>query len=313
MDLGLIFTIIGVILTVLFGVPVVIEWFRNRRRVQLSFVHESSVSLFKSYVKNIKNIEIYYHGNPIDHTIYALKGYIHNSGRTDIDDKMIHSPLSIALPAEAQWLEANIVGKSENVNVTYKVQDNRIEFQWDLLKPGELFCFETLYKSQGEDESKYKFEHRITNLGDVKIEQVSEFAKINKPKLYFKPLYPLIFMFVISLMDVYNLTKPKIVYSLDSSNYSVSGESLYTKDNKLYLETNDDRKIVFSRELIPNYHVSVDLKKTNITFKKVLEKFIGVIIVLVFSAFILSLGYYSERRKYLKATRFIETVSEKQS
>lgn len=311
MEIGLFFSILGVILTLVFGVPVVVEWYRNRRRVQLSFVHESSVSLFKSYVKNIKNMEILYHGSPIDQSIYALKGYIHNSGRTDIDDKMIHAPLSVVLPNESQWLEVNIVGKSESVNVDYTIDKNRIVFKWDLLKPGEIFCFESLYKSNN-DEAKYSFEHRITNLGNIQIEKVSEFAKINKPKIQLRPLYPLVFIFIISLIDVYNLYRPKIIYNFNSHNSIYSGDSLTTKNGNLYLDTFDNREVIFKKDVIDNYKLSIDINKAPVTWRKVLSKFIAVIIVLVLAAILLPLAYYSERRKYRKATKFIEAVSGKQ-
>ena len=141
----------------------------------------TSISLFKAIVKNLDDIEIKFQGNKIDENLILFKGTFFNNGNIDIEKSIIHKPLEIELPANYHWVRHKIIDSSEGLEVNSQTNNNKLSFEWDLLKEGEYFTFDSLveYKSKAENNDEYnvdigkglirkmKINHRITNLKKV--------------------------------------------------------------------------------------------------------------------------------------------------
>ena len=149
---------------------------RSRRAPGLLYAQTDCVALFDSIVKNMDKIEIMYDAEPITQDLILLKGCFYNSGNDDLDSSKIHSPVSVDFGEKIEVIECNISEMPDGSTVEKKIIDNqKIEFNWDLLKKKESFHFDILLKDEKKNGEKEKervekglfkkivFTHRITN------------------------------------------------------------------------------------------------------------------------------------------------------
>ncbi len=171
----------GVISTIIFGYIGVRYTLKYRKKTNIIFLKNTCISLFKTIVRNLDDIEINFQGKKIDENLILLKGTFFNNGNVDIDKSIIHKPLEIELPSNFSWVTYKIINTSNDLEVKLIANDNKLSFDWDLFKEGEYITFDCLieYKHIPEetDDSDYdisrvllnkiKFNHRITNLKTV--------------------------------------------------------------------------------------------------------------------------------------------------
>ena len=180
----IILTILGVIVTIVIGIVGVKYTFKQRKKTELTFLKNTCIYLFKAIVKNLDGIEIKYHGNKIGENLILFKGTIFNTGNVDIDESIIHKPLSLKLPANYSWIEYKIIDTSDGLEVEITREDDKLIFTWELLKESEYFTFDSLIefnsdeidkKTQDQDLNeclieKISFDHRITSLKSIEKE-----------------------------------------------------------------------------------------------------------------------------------------------
>lgn len=172
--------VIGVIATIFIGYLGVRYTLKYRKKTDIIFLKNSSISLFKSIIKNLDDIEITFKGKKIDENLIVFKGTFFNNGNVDIDKSIIHKPLEIELPENYYWVNQKIIGCSEGLDVKLTQTDTKITFNWDLFKEGEYITFDSLveFKSNSEKEAENTeiskgllkgiiFNHRITNLKKI--------------------------------------------------------------------------------------------------------------------------------------------------
>ncbi len=153
---------------------------RNKRAPGLLYAQKDCVALFDSIVKNMDKIEILYNAEPITPDLILLKGCFYNSGNDDLESSKIHRPVSADFGENVEVIECNISEKPDGSNVKKKIVDNqKIEFNWDLLKKTESFHFDILLKVKKKNGEKEKervekrlfkeivFTHRITDLDKI--------------------------------------------------------------------------------------------------------------------------------------------------
>ncbi len=173
---GMILTIIGLILTIGFGIYAIVSNKRTRKKVSLSFGKNECYSLFKKDINRL-NIDVNYKGESLNNYLILFKGVIENSGNLDIDKNRIYTPLKIISKKEYKWLETTVSGHPNGATVSiYKIADNEIEINWDLIKKGEKIEFEALVEIPFDNElekatevfyESLKFDFRITDLNGV--------------------------------------------------------------------------------------------------------------------------------------------------
>lgn len=175
-----ILAILSVIVTIIFGYFGIRYTLKYRKRTEIIFLKNNSISLFKSVVKNLEDVEITFKGKKINENLILFKGTFFNNGNFDIDKSIVHKPLEIELPDNYFWIRHKLVDKSNDLIINSVTTDNKLVFNWDLLKEGEYFTFESLveYKSKPEETNpllnatkglikNMKINHRITNLKKV--------------------------------------------------------------------------------------------------------------------------------------------------
>jgi len=144
MQLGHVLTIIGILISLGFGVWGAAVMLRRRYPGQITFVRESCIGLFEAIVKNLPELSVLYKDAPVGEGLVLLKGAFLNTGSKDITDLMIEDDLNICLPEGFRWLTGKIVATSPNIKTTIDVRDDRLSFDTGLLRCGEYVRFEAL-------------------------------------------------------------------------------------------------------------------------------------------------------------------------
>jgi hypothetical protein len=180
---GSIITFSGIIVTIVIGVWGVRYASKLNIKTQLLFIEHDCISLFRSIVKEIDDIEIKYKDKVIDENLIIFKGTFFNSGNSDIDKTIIHKPLLIKLPEDYIWTKAKIIDKSNDIAIKESIDNNQLIFKWDILKENEYFTFDSIieYKQSSDKDDisddfnitrnlsrNIRFNHRITNLKSIK-------------------------------------------------------------------------------------------------------------------------------------------------
>jgi hypothetical protein len=198
--IGTILSIIGVLITIGFGVYSVWTYKKSKKIVSLEFKNKECYSLFKDDVSRL-NIELSYNSKPISNSIILFKAKIINNGQVDIDKSRIYKPLKLISDKNFNWLEARITNKPDSATASVeKLSVNELKFEWDLLKVDESIEFEALIEieniEKGYEDNAFVFyetlgfDFRITDLKSVQKE---------KPKSdhYFRILmYPFIIIII---------------------------------------------------------------------------------------------------------------------
>ncbi|MBI1226256.1 MAG: hypothetical protein GC192_13565 [Bacteroidetes bacterium] len=173
MDIGLIFTILGTILTLGFGVFSFYTFFKgNKYPGKLSFQLDNSIDLYDEVVKNFNELIITFKGKEINKNFNLLRGYLINSGNLDISSQLIENRVKLILPKSSEVHDAKVIGHSNNLKVELIKSDNSVIFDMGLFRKNEFIHFEILSEvpeSIKKVEEQIKFEHRIANTSKIKI------------------------------------------------------------------------------------------------------------------------------------------------
>lgn len=174
-----ILAIVGLLVTIFLGYLGLKYTLKYRKKTEIIFLKNTSISLFKTIVKNLDDIEINYQGKKINENLILFKGTFFNNGNIDIEKSIVHKPLEIELPKNYNWVMHKLIDSSEGLEINSILADNKLVFNWDLLKEGEYFTFDSLVEYQTEKDEldnsdigkkllkNIKINHRITDLKNV--------------------------------------------------------------------------------------------------------------------------------------------------
>lgn len=187
---GTILGIIGIVLTVGFGIYSIWSYKKSRRNVSLEFQRKECYSLFRDDVNRL-NIEIVYNKKPLTRTLILLKAKLLNNGQIDIDKNRIYSPLKIKSTDDFNWLETTITSNPESATTSVKlISETEIQLDWDLLKKDEFIEFEALAEVVNTDKQYLEkaldfynglfFDFRITDLNSIQKEKL--FSNSNRQR-----------------------------------------------------------------------------------------------------------------------------------
>ncbi|MEX0810738.1 MAG: hypothetical protein WD048_00890 [Chitinophagales bacterium] len=244
-DLNLVYAVLGVIATFIVGYFGIRYTLKYRAKTSLWYFENSCISLFKSVVKDLDELEIKYKGKTVDENLITYKGTFFNSGNIDIDDKLMYKPLSIILPKGYEWKKVMLVDKSENVNVDLTEKVNELQFSWDILKENEFFTFDSIIEYKPRDTSENKNQLVASNITDnlsrgINLSQrITNLKSIDKVELPSKPKSKSDFIFIVVLFSILVFV---IASSLFSSffypGYVINYEIM--KDSKTFYASIDD-------------------------------------------------------------------------
>jgi hypothetical protein len=189
--------IIGLVVTIILGYLRLRYTSLNRRNTEIIFLKNASISLFKTIVKNLDDIEIKFNGNKINENLILFKGTFFNSGNVDIENSIVHKPLEIELPSNYNWVSHKLIDMSEGLGLKAQVNGSKLIFDWDLLKEGEYFTFDSLieYKSSKDDHANSDIGKQLVKNLTIN-HRITDLKKVNKENSIPRPMHfsGLIFM-----------------------------------------------------------------------------------------------------------------------
>jgi hypothetical protein len=144
MSVSLVLTIIGILVSVLFGIWGVFLVIRKRYPGELTLITNDCIPLFDAIVKNLPELTVLYGGEPVSQGLVLFKGTLLNSGNKDISPDMVEGKVALGLPEDFKWLSAKVVAASPNANVKVETEADALRFSTGLFRCSEYFRFEAL-------------------------------------------------------------------------------------------------------------------------------------------------------------------------
>ncbi|QJW89400.1 hypothetical protein HNV11_08385 [Spirosoma taeanense] len=155
--------IIGIVLTVVFGIPSVIGLLQSLPS-RLTLLMDERLNLYSNVSKNIQGLDITFKGNKINKDFYLIKASFFYQGRKDVLKEQINQPLSLELPEGSIIHDFNILSKEQNLDITVEVRGNQLLFDFDLLKNSDYIYFQIFAEIGDFIEDKLVARHRIANV-----------------------------------------------------------------------------------------------------------------------------------------------------
>lgn len=176
--------VLGIILTIILSF-IGFKISKKEKKKRLIFLKVNKVSLFSNILKNFENIEIKYKDEKITDNLFYYSAKLFNDGDFDIDKNSFTKPFEIEFPENFICREFKITKKSKDVNIVIlNINNNTVQLEWDLLKKGESFQFETLLEFKNNDQrirnfdassaldNNIKHNFRITNLDKIDLAEL---------------------------------------------------------------------------------------------------------------------------------------------
>lgn len=189
MDISIILTIIGLLATFVFGFLSIDLFKRKRYPGKITFVKQSSIGLFDSFVKNFNEIAILFEDKPIKDNLIYIKGCFINDGDIDIEGEKIEKPICIELPEKYSWVNCKITDTTKNLFSDYKIaNDKNVELKFGLFRKGEFIQIEALIQASHDinnDDNIFdliKFTHRISQTQKITTTNLLSENQIKKKK-----------------------------------------------------------------------------------------------------------------------------------
>lgn len=312
MSIENILAIIGLVVTIVFGFLGLRYTLLDRRKTEVIFLKNASISLFKTIVKNLDDIEIKFRGSKINENLILFKGTLFNSGNVDIEKSIVHMPLEIELPSNYNWVSHNIIDMSEGLGLTAQISGNKLIFEWDLLKEGEFFTFDSLieYQSHKEDQSNLDVERKLVkNL--IINHRITDLKKINKENSIPRPmpfggLFFMSFVFLAFILGLFYISFGQFVFpnyhvlnevKLDNTTHNVSLHADNSTSVILKNEKGDNVAVLDKNELEQKLGTKIQISKNRINYFSLI--FWGILSIIYFIAWIsMIVGEVRQRRLY---------------
>lgn len=185
----MILTIVGLIATFVFGFLSIDLFKRKQYPGKITFVKQSSIGLFDSFVKNFNEISILFEEKPIKDNLIYVKGCFINDGDIDIEGAKIEKPICIELPEKYSWVNCKITDTTQNLFSDYKIENEKNVFiNFGLFRKGEFIQIEALIQASHDinnDDNifdKIKFTHRISQTQKITTTNLLSESQIKKKK-----------------------------------------------------------------------------------------------------------------------------------
>jgi hypothetical protein len=314
--IGTILGILGVIITIGFGIYSIWTYKKGKRTVSLSFQKKECYSLFKDDVNRL-NIELSYNSKPLTSSLILFKARIENNGQVDIDKSRVYRPLKLISSNNFLWLEARITSQPDNVRSKIEIiSPSDVVMEWDLLKSQEFIEIEALVEIEVKSDKlsddaiefydNLKFDYRITDLRTIQKEKPR--SNISSERLF---LFMGIFFILFGLLstDIVPRLNPaskyyEIYYSVinnkSGKNEIFQVDALSCNELKLkYPNNNKDVKTTISKFNI-DYKIVKIVNVKDDTLKNTLNKVLGYFMLLTGCFTLLLRIYVSILRKKRK-------------
>lgn len=280
----------------------------DNESTSVTFIENEGTFLFTPIAYSIKKLKVKYSKSELDKKLIFYQATILNSGQKDIDSSVFHKPLTLKLKNGYTWKSVDITFQSEDIDLKYKLVNDTIYFEWDLLKKNEYFKFDSLIEFE-QDYSNSKASEILrgifknisfscSRIKNMKLKRTN-FAKGESilffSRLFIFPAFILVFAFCNNYINqnqlVYKFSNGKdtlgIKHSVDFSNKIVLENSL---DKEISLETIKKTEL----KLIDCYYIDKHNKNERLfLFFKIFIWFPMIYLILL----ILKKRYYLKRKE----------------
>lgn len=279
--------IISLIMSGLFGIYKIFNSSKNRLYAEIRLIERNWIPLITTNFNELNQTNIE-HKLPFDSNQYYYRGTIINSGTLDVYKALILKPVKLEFEKEVKILSFKFLEKQNDIELNFELQENKVDINWDLLKPLEKFSFELIIESKHnlkiyEFNQILKINCRIA--GIEKIEKTSSWSLKNSKKQFLTESIPtyffLLIMYGIFSFLIYSGIKsyynpdPIISYNVVSKNIKEKIENI-----KYYDSTKVEIKGSSKTTLIPNSQLKNDLQ-VKVIIKKYEKRYWLIIIGLV--------------------------------
>ncbi|MCK4791909.1 MAG: hypothetical protein KAV87_49715, partial [Desulfobacteraceae bacterium] len=144
MQLSTVLTVMGILVSLLFGAWGVYLALKKRYPGHATFLQETALPLFDTIVKNLPELKVSFRDKPVGEGLVLLKGAILNTGSKDISPDMVAEPITMALPEGHKWITVKLVAHSPKVNCTVTADEHSLVFNIGLFRCAEYLRFEAL-------------------------------------------------------------------------------------------------------------------------------------------------------------------------
>ena len=183
-------SLLGIMVSALFGTWGIIIAIRNRYPGRITYVKEQTIELFDAIGKNLPDLAVMYKNQTIKQNLVLINGAFLNTGKIDISSAMTEVPITLSLPEGFKWITAKVVSTSKEVKASIDIKDeNNIILEHSLFRCKEYIRFQALAEvpMTTEDENNEKktkmgnhledalsFSHRIMNTKKIDQRKISE-------------------------------------------------------------------------------------------------------------------------------------------
>jgi len=303
--IGTVLAIIGIILTIIFGIYSIWIYKKTKKTISLEFQNKECYSLFDDEINHL-NIKLLYNENTLSNTIILLKAKLINNGQIDIDKNRIFSPIKILCTEKFKWLEVNIISQSDGTSANIQQNsENEIQVDWNLLKKDEFIEIEALIEVIINEDIKddkaiqfyneLTFDFRITDLNLVHKEnqeskhekRIKSIKSLNKVSTFVASVSILVGAFTMFSGFYPNLSFVKkskdINYLINDGNISKVYTIQSKSNNTINItENNTSNSMELSLNEFNNKYKIVSINNTINSEKKVLlDKIVGLILLVL--------------------------------
>lgn len=297
---GNILGLIGIILTIIFGIYSIWAYKKSKKKISIELKNEQCYSLFRDDVTRL-NIELIYNKKTLTNPLILFKAKIINNGSVDIDKNRIFKPLKIISSKEFNWLEAKtIVQSNGSLSIINILKPNELQIEWDLLKSGEYIEFEALIEIIDRQKLSYdktndfynglKFDYRITDLNNIlkenkvpkrtifeflikNVKIVASFALLLGTLLFITEYYP-----EIRILPVQN----DIILNINNGNKNIKAsiESKLNDDIQVRLSVSKGKNNISIKEFNKQYKI-INIDKVRVSFyDSLINKIFGALLII---------------------------------
>ncbi|WP_319779993.1 hypothetical protein [Maridesulfovibrio sp.] len=169
---------LGVIISLLFGVLGVYLTVRSRYSGEITFFREQTIELYDAVGSTIEGLTVTYNKENVSENLVLINGSFVNTGKNDISANMVEKPITLELPTGYKWLNANILKKDSRADATIS-NNNSLQVRTGLFRCGECIKIHALVqvpekekattlKPKTQLHNDLRFTHRITNTKEIK-------------------------------------------------------------------------------------------------------------------------------------------------
>lgn len=223
----------------------VYQLYKKDKKVELSFFVTNVFSLFHNGIKNMQSISVRFKNEEIKNNLLFSRVIVGNSGSIDIEKSAIERPMEISVSPRFKILDCFIVEKSEGLECSIGLDNNKIAIDHGLFRVNEYIFLELYFEDEiGLEKSEYfKFheelsiDHRIANMPQSVVRDSFSFPPKTNSKFTTKYWYLFIFTTIIFLTGLYYFSfdtltiKPIFNKSRELPNNKYIG--LYSNDTTL--------------------------------------------------------------------------------